>query len=136
MTLDHWTKIFGSKAAYLRAVERVFRGFLDVATFAVEHSADTPQADDINKYALIAATFNSPDCDAAFRRLATYTLTALGSRDDLTEEQERIRAIAARIYATEKAVARQLKINLYPHDSEAALERALDELKPSKGVIQ
>jgi hypothetical protein len=62
--------------------------------------------------------------------LATYTLNNLDPRDDLTEEEERIRGIAKSIYRVEQAVARRHRINLYPKDSEDAYQRAVEALAP------
>lgn len=131
MTLDQWIAVFGSEQAYLDAAMRACNRFLDLARWVVEHSADSPQGDDLAKIALIAATFNSPDCDPAWRRLAVYALNNLDPRSpDLTPEEERIRAIAADVFRIEKLVAREHNINLYPSDSEDAYQRALEELAP------
>ncbi len=122
--------LFKSKEDYRRAVAAAYEEFFDLARFVLAHSADTPQADDMEKHATIAIAFQSPDCDPAWRRLATYTLTALDPRADLTAEQERIRDIAQSIYDIEKVVSRRLGIHLYPKDSEDAYQRALETLAP------
>jgi hypothetical protein len=130
MTLEQWISICGSEQRYHEVINAVAREFFDLAFAAVELAADTPLAKDIEKHALIAITFNSPDCDPAWRRLATYTLNSLDPRDDLTEEEEHIRGIAQSIYRTEQAVARKHRINLYPNDCEDAYQRALEYLAP------
>lgn len=139
MTKAQWVALFGSEQAYLDAVMALVNEWQDVATFAVNHAADGPLAEEMNKHALIAATFNSPDCDPAWRRLATYTLSALDPRDELTEEQERIRATAQDIERIEHQVAAERGIDLYPRDRERALRRALRYLRPflkTKETIQ
>lgn len=129
MTKDQWIALLGSEAAYLRAVGEVHAEFMDLAKWAVTDAAGTPQEDDIGKHAVIALTFND-DCDAHWRRLATYTLSALDPRADLTPEERRIRTIAESIYRAEQIVARRLGRDLYPKDSEDAYARALAELQP------
>lgn len=130
MTKDNWIALFGSEAAYMDAVDHVHAEFMDLAKWAVTDAAGTPQEDDIAKHAVIALTFDD-DCDAHWRRLATYTLTVLDPRTDLTPDEQRIRAIAESIYRAEQIVARRLGRNLWPNDSEDALARALAELQPS-----
>jgi hypothetical protein len=139
MRKDELIAICGSEQEYQRVVEHVASEFLDLARWVSEDSADSPLCEDLNKYTAIALAWLVGDCDAAWRRLATYTLTRLDPRDDLTPEQKRIRAIAESIYRTEKVVARRLGIDLYPKDSERAYERAVEELKTfleDKEIVQ
>jgi hypothetical protein len=130
MTPREWVATFGAGEAYLDAARHSHDDCRDLLIWAVEDCADSPLYEDMVKRALIAITWNSPDCDPHWRRLATYTLTRLDPRNDLTSDERRIRAIAESVYVAEQRAARRLGIDLYPTDSEDAYERALVELTP------
>jgi hypothetical protein len=125
---DFWIQMLGSEQAYLDAVNHVHREFLDLCYWAGADAVGTPQEEDIANHAVIALAWTE-DSDAHWRRLATYTLTALDSRGDLTPDEQRIRAIAESVYRAEQIVARRLGRDLYPKDSEDSLRRARAELQ-------